>query len=66
MDTAKIEVLDEQILIHPTCNKDHGKVWTGEARISGKVIINGVEYEFDKVVDVEFEKLREEKGNGND
>lgn len=60
---AEVEVLDEEIVVHPTCSKDHGKVWTGEARIIGKVIINGDEYEFNKVVDVEFEKSKERKSH---
>jgi hypothetical protein len=58
-DVANVDTLDEQIIVHPICNKDHGKIWTGEARIFGIVIINGEEYEFEKVVDIEFQKSKE-------
>jgi hypothetical protein len=59
MEYADVDTLDEQIIVHPKCNKDHGKIWTGEVHIFGKVIINGKEYEFSKYVDVEFEKIKE-------
>lgn len=60
---ADVKVLDEEIVIHPTCNRDHKgihDVWTGEARIIGRVIINDKEYEFNKVIDVEFELIEKE------
>lgn len=53
------EVLRQEIAVHPRCSRDHiglHDIWTGAAHIIGKVIINGKEYEFDKVVDIEFEK----------
>jgi len=58
MKNEYVEVLSEEIIIHPKASQDHvglHDIWTGEARIFGRVIIAGKEYQFDKVVDIEFE-----------
>lgn len=58
------EIVNEEILIHPTCNRDHKglhDIWTGEARIIGEVIIKNKKYAFNKVINVEFEPVIEEK-----
>jgi hypothetical protein len=59
MQYADVDVEDEQIVVHPTCSRDHGKIWTGEAHVFGVVIINGEKYQFDRFIDVEFEKTKE-------
>lgn len=58
MDKANVEVITEEILVHNTCTKDHGKIWTGTANIIGSVIINGKQYHFDRTVDIEFEETK--------
>lgn len=55
---SDVEVLDEQIIVHPTCDRDHEglhDIWAGECHIMGTVIINGKEYTFSRYVDIEFE-----------
>lgn len=53
---AGVEIKNEEIVIHPTATLV-GQVWVAEARIIGKVVLNGKEYGFNKVVDVDLEEV---------
>ena len=46
-------VINEEIIVHPTVTRK-GKTWRGEARIMGKVVINGQTFSFERVVPVSF------------
>lgn len=58
---VELKVKNEEIVIHPTAIISAGKTaLQGEARIIGKVVVDGATYSFNKVVTVVFLKEEEE------
>jgi len=55
MDDSDIEVIHEEIIVHPNAERT-GRGWKGEARIMGTVVINGQTYTFERVVTVFFKR----------
>lgn len=56
-DVKDIDVLNEEIIIHPMAKRT-GHTWKGEARIMGKVVIDGETYSFERVISVTFKKTK--------
>jgi hypothetical protein len=53
MYNEDVEVLHEEIIVHPTAER-RGNRLSGEACIIGEVVIDGKTYRFEKVVSVSF------------
>ena len=53
-----VEVQNEEIIVHPDAIKWLARGWRGEARIMGRVTIEGDTFTFDKVVKIRFKRVR--------
>ena len=59
---ADVEVLHEEILVHPTAERSGRFSWKGEARVLGKVVIDGQTYTFERVISVLYHKAGSARG----